>query len=223
MITSPFKIFEPFQDRLSIRFFSKADDIQTDADLPLDRVASLRQVHGNRTVILREASNRTEEADGIITDQANLWLSIRAADCQQLIIYAPEAHVCGVIHAGWKGLKAEVIRAFFKTLEKTFGIQPSQTYVGIGPSLCEQCAEFTDPYRELEGLNTLFINGRNANLQAIADSQLDGLGIPRSQRERHADCTKCMSDIYWSYRGGDKEKVLSGYCNILVCRMNNDW
>lgn len=225
MIESPFQIFAPFQDRFSVRFFTKADSIATDQDLSRhlqsSSIASLTQVHGNRTVFLKEPSSRIEQADAILTDQPDLWLSVRAADCQQLIVYVPKLNICGVIHAGWKGLKAEIIHTFLKELKETHAVRPADIFVGIGPSLCETCAEFTNPYEELEGLNTLFFNGKNANLCAIADSQLDQMQIPRSNRERMADCTKCMHATYWSYRGGDKEKVAQGWCNVFAIKLSS--
>lgn len=162
---------------------------------------------------------RMIDADGSITDVPGLWLSIRAADCQQLIIYAPNRHVIGVIHAGWKGLKAGVIPSFFKKLKEEWGIDPSETFVAIGPSLCMKCAEFSDPLRELEGLDPQFFDGRHANLQGIADAQLETLGIPKSQRERHLDCTKCNNEMYWSYRGENRGKIIAGYCNVMACSL----
>lgn len=162
---------------------------------------------------------RTINADGSATDRSNLWLSIRAADCQQFIVYAPTHRVIGVIHAGWKGLKAGVIPSFFTMLKNEWGISPSQTLVGIGPSLCLKCAEFTDPKTELAGLDPKFFDSRHADLQSIADSQLEAMGVPRSQRERHPDCTKCNQETYWSYRGDDKQNVAKGFGNILACML----
>lgn len=216
-----FSIFDPFKDRFQVLFFDKSDAIESDADLReklgTDNTASVWQKHGNGIVIARAPTARTQQADGLATDAKNLWISIRAADCQQLVVYAPERHVAGVIHAGWKGLEAGVISAFFETMKNEWGISPRETYVGIGPSLCQKCAEFTDPVTELAGLDNRFFHGRHADLTGIADAQLDALGIPASQRERNPDCTKCRSDIYWSYRGGDKEKVLAGSTDVLAC------
>lgn len=219
MINSPFKIFNQFSDKIDVRFFTKADQISSDADLKLDNLVSLKQVHGNRIIIADKAMKRSEEADGCITNRSSLWLTIRAADCQQLVVYAPEKNVIGVIHAGWKGLKAGTIPEFFNALMHEYGIQPSETFVGIGPSLCEKCAEFTDPISELAELNPTFFNGRNADLRGIADEQLDHIGVPRNQRERNPECTKCSNETYWSFRTQDREKVLLGFGNVLALRI----
>jgi polyphenol oxidase len=223
MIDSPFKIFEPFNDRLDIRFFDKTDNVRTDADVAekigSDSIASLHQAHADRSIIVANPMSRLEKADALATDAKNLWLTIRAADCQQLIVYAPEKNAVALIHAGWKGLNAGIIPSLFKLLKDEWNIDASETFVGIGPSLCLKCAEFTDPIIELEGLDPKFFHGRNADLQAIADDQLDKAGVPKSQQERMEGCTKCSSDIFWSYRGGDREKVIQGYTDVLTCKL----
>ncbi len=221
MIHEAFSIFSPFKNNLEIKFLIKSDSISHDADIAKairsEDLVSLKQVHGNRIIIADKPMRRSEEADGVITSRSSLWLTIRAADCQQLVVYAPQKNVIGVIHAGWKGLKAGTILEFFNALMHEYDINASETFVGIGPSLCEKCAEFTDPVSELDGLNPRFFSGRHADLQGIADEQLDHIGVPRHQRERNPDCTKCMHEKYWSYRGGDNEKVAAGWCNVLSC------
>lgn len=223
MIHQPFAIFRPYADRFDVRFLTKEDNLRTDEDLAKaigsPRIASLRQVHGGRAIRVREPMSRAEQADASATDAAGLWLSIRAADCQQLVVYAPEAHVCAVIHAGWKGLRAGIIPSLFTLLENGWSIRPAETLVGIGPSLCTGCAEFTDPAAELAEFDRRFFHGRNADLQGIADWQLGTLGIPPERRERHPGCTRCEADVFWTYRGGDREKVQSGHTNVIACSL----
>lgn len=223
MITHPFELFRPYADRFDVRFLTKEDTLRTDEDLAeaigSSRIASLRQTHGGRSILAREAMNRAEHADATATDEKGLWLSIRAADCQQLVVYAPDAYVCAVIHAGWKGLKAGIIPSLFALLKDEWGIRPADTLVGIGPSLCADCAEFTDPAAELAEFDPRFFHGRNADLQGIADWQLETLGIPLERRERHPGCTRCEADVFWTYRGGDREKVQSGHTNVIACSL----
>lgn len=223
VIDEPFKIFAPFADRFIVKFFVKEDNIKTDADvariLGSDNIASLHQEHKNKTLTVREKTSRTELADGLATDVPDLWLTTRAADCQSFVIYAPKQHIAAVLHSGWKGLKAGAILELFATLKREWSIDPSDVSVGIGPSICETCAEFTDPATELAGLDPQFFHGRHADLRGIADAQLDAVGVPKTRRERNPDCTKCRSDMYWSYRGGDLDAVKKGYTDVLACAL----
>lgn len=181
--------------------------------------ASVNQVHGNRTIVVGGPTARTEEVDGMLTAQTELALIVRAADCQNFVFYAPRQNVLGVLHAGWRGLVAGAIPAFFEVLHSNWDTHPKDLYVGAGPSLCQKCAEFSDPERELVGLPKKFFTGRNADLQSIADMQLREAGVPPQNIDRSPDCTKCLADKYFSYRGGDKDDVMTGLSNFLVCKL----
>ncbi len=207
---SPFLLFKKFP-RVRIGLFAKADSCSSDEEcafrLGFGKVTKLNQVHGN-LIHIAEKMNGIADGDGLTTATPGLALSIRFADCQAFAAYAPEKKVLGLIHAGWRGMAANVITKFFEALEETFEIAPSETYVYAAPSLCRKCAVFSDPYEELPKHLHPFI-GRNSawakahattvDLRAAADAELDALGIPGEKRERHPSCTKC-DPSFWSWR-----------------------
>lgn len=223
MRQSPFSVLQPFADHLNVHLFLKEDHIQTDADvaraLGVPRVTSLHQAHGNVAVRITKHTSRTIKADGMATDIPGMTLSIRSADCQSFVVYAPSKNVCGVLHVGWRSLEAGMIASFYDLLKREWDITPEETYVGAGPSLGKECSEFTDPHRELPHVPKDLIDGRHADLMETAERQFDALGVPRSHRERIAECTKCNPDLYYSYRGVDREGVLNGFENVLTCRL----
>lgn len=207
--------------------FTKEDGLITDQSvaqsLGYSDYAALHQVHGNRTILTRQMIKRTEQADGLITDRSGLVLTLRIADCQPMIIYSPEKKIVGLLHVGWKGLVCGVIAEFFKTLFATSlptgQRQPATCLVGIGPCLCTLCSDFTDPLSQLPGIPPDLISDKTADLRAWADRQLIDAGIRPENIERMEDCTRCMPETYWTYRGGDREAVKSGRSNILACVM----
>lgn len=207
-------LFPQFSDRISCRFLGRDDD-----RTPPTHCVRLDQVHGNRTVIYRKPSALTEKADGVITDTPGLPLIIRASDCQNLAIYAPKQHVLGALHAGWRGIVSGAIPAFFETLYQEWGITPQDTYVAAGPSLCVQCAEFSDPETELPTIDPQFFHERFVDLQAAADDQLHTLGLPADHLERCSECTLCHNTAFLSYRGTDKQDIQAGLSNFLVCSL----
>ncbi|OGJ57716.1 hypothetical protein A2881_02820 [Candidatus Peribacteria bacterium RIFCSPHIGHO2_01_FULL_55_13] len=221
MISSPFALLQPFQENLAVQLFTKEDGLITDQSvaeaLGSHDYAALRQVHGNRTIMTRQMIKRTEQADGLITDQPGLVLTMRIADCQPLMIYSPEAKMIGLIHAGWKGLVSGVIPEFFKTTLSTFNFPLSTCLIGIGPCLCTRCADFSDPLSELQGIPPDLVHGKNADLRGWADRQLMDAGIKPQNIERMEDCTRCNPEHYWTYRGGDREEVKQGKTNVLAC------
>jgi len=223
MIEHPFALLAPFKEKIDVRFFTREDGLSDDTSigeaLGTDRFAVLKQVHGNRIAMVREPQRRTEEADGGATDQTDLWLCVRIADCQPLVVFAPTHGVIGIIHAGWKGVRDAIIPAFYGVLEREWGIAPADTFVCAGPSLCQKCAEFTDPPTELPKVDPRFFSGRHVDLCAAADHQLEKLGVPAAHIERSPDCTKCRNETYMSYRGTDHEAVKAGFTNMLAIRL----
>lgn len=220
MISSPFSLFLPYTDRLHIQLCTKADAINGDAALrtllTTDRLVSLRQVHGNRTIIVREPTSRTEQTDGLITATPGLFLTIRTADCQSILAFDPVHNILGILHCGWRGLVNGAIPAFIKTFTNHFQTNPEDLLIGCGPSLCKHCAEFSDPHTELAGIPDRFFTKTCADLPAVAHWQLMESGVKKQHIERSPDCTKCKNETYWSYRGTDHSAVKEGWTNVLT-------
>ncbi|MDD5041586.1 MAG: polyphenol oxidase family protein [Candidatus Peribacteraceae bacterium] len=223
MNRSPFSLFEPFRDRLIVGMWKKKDHQPHDicGTLGVKSAASAEQVHGAKTVIARGAVEYAPDADGLVTDHTGLALSVRWADCQAFVLYAPKKNVLGALHAGWRGLNAGAIPAFFAALKNEWDIDPEETYVAAGPSLCQKCAGFSDSERELPTIPPEFIAGKNVDLRGAADAQLLKLGLPPDHFERSPDCTCCNPGKYWTYRGGDREAVRNGGTNVLACVLLN--
>lgn len=219
MIPTPFLSLSRFDDIVDLRFMTRKDDIGSDADIArvtgVSGVVSLRQTHGNRAVVLREVSSRIEEADAVFTDVPDLMLTIRFADCQNAVIIVPERRVIGLVHAGWRGVQSRIMTSAYALLASEWGIRPAETSVGLGPSLCTRCAEFTDPEREVPELRNFF-SGKSIDLRGALDAEMDEIGIPQNRRERLPDCTRCHPERYFTYRGGDRDLVKSGKVNCLA-------
>lgn len=222
MLRSPFSLFGQFSDQIEVALWVKEDARPHDVigTLEVNEEAFAEQVHGSRTVVVREAVRYAPGADGLLTDRTGLALSVRFADCQSFVLYAPSKNVIGVLHAGWRGLASGAISEFFATLQREWKIDPKDTWVAAGPSLCQQCAGFSDPAHELPSIPSKFINGKQVDLRGAADVQLFALGLPRDHFERSLDCTCCNPGKYWTYRGGDREAVKRGERNLLACVLN---
>lgn len=214
MTSQPFTLFRPYSAKFQVSMFTKADDTMQQG---AQRIARMKQPHGNRTVIAQDARENVPEADGQISVEKNLLLTVRWADCQNFVLYAPKHNVAGVLHAGWRGLHANAIPNFFTALQAHYNVLPKDVLIGAGPSLCMQCAEFSNPADELPNISAQYIQDKHVNLQQVATDQLQELGVPYDAIERLPDCTKCQNTTYWSYRGGHAQDVLSGRTNYLAC------
>src|SRR3989344_2402309 len=205
----PFLLFQQFPN-IRIGLYGKdsasSSDEECAAALGFDRVAKLNQVHGSVTHRVDQPTGFETQGDGLITNTPGLALSVRWADCQAFAIYAPKEKVIGVLHAGWKGMAAHAITKLYEQLHEAFNVTPEETFVGMAPSLCKTCADFSDPMNELPPHLHPFVEGKNVDLQAAADFELDSLGVLKHQCERHSACPRC-GDGYWSWRRDKKENA----------------
>ena len=110
------------------------------AALGLDgaRACTVWQVHSADSVVVHgPVSHRRwlARADGMVTDQPGLPLTMRFADCTPIILYDPVAHVAGIAHAGWRGTVAGAAISALDAMVSAFGTQPHNVQAGIGPSI----------------------------------------------------------------------------------------
>lgn len=203
-----FILFSQFQE-LKIGIFGKDSGCTSDEEcaskLGFEQCSKLCQVHGDVMYIAEEIDG-IPEGDGLITKKRDHAISVRWADCQSFVIYAPQKKVLAVLHAGWRGMAAKAITTLYNRLKESFDIDPNMTYVGITPSLCKQCAEFSDPIKELPKHLHPFVEEKCVDLQAAADHELASLGVPKDHIERHPTCTRC-GEGFWSWRRDKNENA----------------
>ena len=87
----------------------------------------LKQVHGNSCVL---SSSEEVEADAHYTDEKNLALCIRTADCNPVLI-GSDSRVCA-IHAGWRGVKSRIVKS---SIDKCFQNISANSYLALGPHI----------------------------------------------------------------------------------------
>lgn len=218
MINNPFSSLQSHHS-LDVQFLRRDDACSTDKDIARitgnSNLVSLRQMHGNVTHRVNDPSSRVLEGDALATDIPGLTLTIRFADCQGFVLYHPTKNVIAVMHAGWKSMCKKIISSTIALLKTEWDIDPADLLVGAGPSLCRACAVFTDPSQEAPELRA-FIDGRTIDLQASATAEFLSLGVLQKNIERMSDCTRCHPELYYTYRGGDREVVTQGFTNVLV-------
>jgi copper oxidase (laccase) domain-containing protein len=218
-MTEPFAIFRPYGDRVRVRLYGKSDAVYSAHDVTVKEgqllAADPQQTHGSLTTRVFGAGT-VPDADGLVTDVRGLSLSCRSADCQTFAVYDPVHGAGGVLHAGWHGLVKGAIPAFVDVMRREWKSDPADFLIGVGPSLCWDCGEFTEPARELPTIDPRFFRQRLVNLRGIADDQWTSIGVRPDNIERHPDCSKCEGVHWWSLRGGDREEMMKGARNVLT-------
>lgn len=118
-----------------------------DAALPGAALTGLYQVHGNRCVVIDEASDLTArpEADALATRTPGILLGILTADCVPVLFADRSAGVVAAAHAGWKGAIAGVTDATLAAME-SLGASRANIAAAIGPSIGRASYEVDDGF-----------------------------------------------------------------------------
>jgi len=176
---------------------------------------SLNQVHGRKILPLRRNDSpdlgSTTDADGFVTDITGVALMIKLADCQGVILFDPTMNVIANVHCGWKGNVCNILGAAVDKMRSDFGCKAPDIVAGITPSLGPCCAEFTTYQKIFPGEFKPFMKRENYfDLWTISRMQLMEAGLAEEKIELAGICTKCNTDLFFSYRGeGDTGRFAS--------------
>ena len=125
----------PFHDNLNI-------SCGLSLTVPLgEEVQYMKQVHGDRVVIIDHADSFEPQADAMVTFLTDITLCVRVADCGNLYAYDPVAQLIGIAHSGWRGTRFNILGKMIETM-RDFGSQASDIHIRSWPAICGQCYSF---------------------------------------------------------------------------------
>lgn len=140
--------------------------------------------------------------DALVTDVPKQNIAIQTADCQAVLLYADDRGAIANVHAGWRGGITDILGKTVRIMVERFGCSPANIHAGIGPSLGPCCAEFIHYRREIP---TRFWGYKDEkdhfDFWAISRDQLREAGVPAENIMNSGLCTRCRTDLFFSYRG----------------------
>jgi len=80
-----------------------------------------------------------EDCDALITNEKDIVLTILTADCVPVLLYDEEKKVVAVIHAGWKGTKANDLLCYCSCCILCFPNDPMEKNIMVGSSASLSC------------------------------------------------------------------------------------
>jgi len=141
----------------------------------------------------------------MITNIPRIALMVKQADCQGVIIFDPKIGVIANVHCGWRGNVRNILGSVVTRMKEAFGCEESDLFAAIGPSLGPCCAEFVshggifpEPFKRFKVRENYF------DLWAISCRQLMEAGLRVENIEVAGTCTRCRTDLFYSYRGEKK-------------------
>lgn len=171
------------------------------------------EVKGRPADVFESESGRLLIGDASVTNIPRKNLVIKVADCQSVLLYEPVQQVVANIHAGWRGSINNIIGRTITIMEQNFGCDPPNIVAGISPSLGPCCAEFVNYRQEIPQVYWKYKDDRDHfDFWTVSRSQLCDAGVRDENIDIGRICTKCDTDIFFSYRG---ERTTGRFATVI--------
>jgi YfiH family protein len=190
------------------------DLVRDNFDIPDGQLILMRQVHGDRILLLDGEEPLPEalpECDGLITNRRRLALGVRTADCLPIFFADRARRIIGAAHAGWRGTALGIAARMVETLAERFSSRREDLTALIGPAIGPCCYQVDAPVFEAFSA----MPGADLFLRPCAEKghwMLD-LALANRLQIREAGvlsenictsglCTSCRQDLFFSHRAG---------------------
>jgi len=162
--------------------------------------ATGEQIHRARMAIvpaLKQARTYSS-VDGLLTREPNQPLAIFTADCVPLFLQSRDGKWVGVLHAGWRGVQQQILKAAVRLLWSRDRIPARSLQVWAGPSIGPCCFEVRwDVARHFPGARRRHRDRWTVDLWTALNRQARQLGV--KWKGPRPDCTVHHKG-YHSYR-----------------------
>ena len=177
-------------------------------------IAVMHAEHGDR-VTFATTGGKCSAADVIVTQVPGLALLALAADCVPVALVDATANVVAVVHVGWKGLMANVMKSALSAFQGS-GADLSQTIAVIGPSICGTCYEVSLELAQLISAMhpATAVDERHVDLAMGVSAALEQQGV---QVHRIPGCTYESPDLF-SYRRAHGKPTGRGGLAVMLPR-----
>lgn len=204
-----FKVFERF-DEVECGFSLRGEDFYEGLGVKPEAVVLAEQRHTDVVLRVDRGGEVYEGVDGFMTDRVGVVCTAKFADCQGVFMFDPVRKVVCSVHSGWRGNAQNIIGKAVRKLGVEYGCVAGDLVVGVSASLGVCCAEFSAPFEELPVEMHDYVDGNFVDLVACAKDQLLAEGVLVENIELDGRCTKCESELFYSFRRGDEGRMIGG-------------
>ena len=178
-----------------------------------DRLISLRQVHGDRVLVIGEGALSLQEAreeaaqgaDGVVCCERDVVVLLCSADCLLAILVAP-AGGFAVVHSGWRGTILGIAGKALDELCTRTGAAPDEVFCYLGPHIAapdyEVSPELAKRFRDSFG-DAVIEGERNLDLGACVRRTLEDKGVPSTYIVEGEETNTFDTRRFFSYRAAD--------------------
>lgn len=126
--------------------YQNFDIITAQFNMKRSDIFTIRQSITNIAVIANKPSWFVTSADGAVTDNPNILLGIKTADCAPVLLADYQNGVIGVAHAGWRGACGGIIENVVALMEK-LGAERENIAAAIGPCMQQKSFQTKEDMR----------------------------------------------------------------------------
>jgi YfiH family protein len=183
------------------------------------KLVRLHQVHGAAIFDARHASHTSCKGDGLISDDPDLAISIRTADCVPVLMSSSDGRTVAANHSGWRGGVAGVVPNAIDALRAKNAPLPILAAIGpcIGFEAFEVGPEVLEQFEERFGANGLLRrrpDGKGyVDLRSAIRRQLIDKGITEDAIDTTDRCSFRDKNEFFSHR---RENGLTGRMISLI-------
>lgn len=183
------------------------------------------QVHSTNVVVADKPRNGGElvRADVLISDNPQVTLFMRFADCVPILFYDPIHNVVGMAHAGWLGTVHGAAIEAVQAMAEVYGTRAKDLLVGIGPSIGpdhysigpEVVAQVHETFGEsadqhLQKMHgEMYLNLWSANYELLKNQGVGCIEVAEL-------CTACHPEDWYSHRG--EQGVTGRFGGLIALR-----
>jgi polyphenol oxidase len=157
------------------------------------KIVTTKQVHSR---VIQDAAGPLGPGDALISNQRDVVVGVRTADCVPILLADPVTKSVAAIHAGWRGSAAGITAAAVRALSEQWNIRPGDLRAAIGPSIGVCCYEVGPEVAYQFQIDVS--KPVHLDLPAINERQLRDAGVVDIWKS--GECTFCAKDRFYSFR-----------------------
>ena len=196
-------------------FLSSRKNIAENLGYNTESLAIPQQIHSTN-VLFVNSSGEFKNCDGLITDNPNVVLSLRTADCIPIFLYDMVTGLRGLVHAGWRGVVGGIACNAIELMVNHQSIVEN-IQVLLGPSICKHCFEVGGEVAAKFDKNCV-VTGKNkkyfANLHAQVRLQLLKYKISENKIHMSNICTFENKDCCSYRRDGENAGRMYSFMGV---------
>lgn len=187
----------------------------SELEIPRESLAMANQVHGTNITTVTKGGVYPD-TDAFVTDQPNVTLGIRVADCAAILLADAENSVIAAVHAGWRGAALGILPDVIQEME-TKGANSSVIKAFISPCLSKKVFEVGVEVAEQfpqEFVDYLNYTKPHLDLKGFLYNKLLDNGVKQLNISVDKSCTLSDNRFYSYRRERDKAGRMLGFIRL---------